>query len=48
MDVNWFEIWWGELANTAVQSWCGMEGGITTANEAYESIMSPQSHCYVD
>ena len=47
--IGWDEILEGGLSpNAAVQSWRGMEGGITAANEAHEAIMSPQSHCYFD
>ena len=47
--IGWDEILEGGLsANATVQSWRGMEGGITAANSGHEAIMSPTSHAYFD
>ena len=47
--IGWDEILEGGLAPGAiVQSWRGMEGGISAANAGHEVIMSPTSHAYFD
>lgn len=47
--IGWDEILEGGLApNAAVQSWRGMEGGITAASQGHDVVMSPTSHCYLD
>ncbi|MGB0882216.1 MAG: family 20 glycosylhydrolase [Vicingaceae bacterium] len=47
--IGWDEILEGGLSpNATVQSWRGMEGGITAANSGHDAIMSPTSHAYFD
>lgn len=47
--IGWDEILEGGLSpNATVQSWRGIEGGITAANAGHNAIMSPTSHCYLD
>ena len=47
--IGWDEILEGGLSeNATVQSWRGMEGGITAANSSHDAIMSPTSHAYFD
>lgn len=47
--IGWDEILEGGLSeNATVQSWRGMEGGKTAAEEMHKVIMSPTSHCYLD
>ena len=47
--IGWDEILEGGLSeNATVQSWRGMEGGITAANSGHNAIMSPTSHAYFD
>lgn len=47
--IGWDEILEGGLSeNATVQSWRGMEGGITAANSGHNAIMSPTSHTYFD
>jgi hexosaminidase len=47
--IGWDEILEGGLpAGAAVQSWRGMDGGLTAAEAGHEVIMSPTSHCYFD
>lgn len=47
--IGWDEILEGGLSpNATVQSWRGMEGGITAANAGHNAIMSPTSHAYFD
>jgi len=47
--IGWDEILEGGLSdNATVQSWRGMEGGITAANSGHKAIMSPTSHAYFD
>ena len=47
--IGWDEILEGGLAPGAiVQSWRGMEGGISAVDAGHEVIMSPTSHAYFD
>ncbi len=47
--IGWDEIIEGGLPPRAiVQSWRGMEGGLTAASQGHDAIMSPTSHCYLD
>lgn len=47
--IGWDEILEGGLSpNATVQSWRGMEGGISAARSKHGVIMSPTSHCYLD
>ena len=47
--IGWDEILDGGLAPGAiVQSWRGMEGGISAVDAGHEVIMSPTSHAYFD
>lgn len=47
--IGWDEILEGGLSeNATVQSWRGMDGGITAANSGHNAIMSPTSHAYFD
>lgn len=47
--IGWDEILEGGLSpNATVQSWRGMEGGISAARSNHGVIMSPTSHCYLD
>lgn len=47
--IGWDEILEGGLSeNATVQSWRGMEGGLTAAQQKHYVIMSPTSHCYLD
>jgi len=47
--IGWDEILEGGLSeNATVQSWRGMEGGITAANSGHNAIMSPTSYAYFD
>ncbi|MCH2200065.1 MAG: family 20 glycosylhydrolase [Flavobacteriales bacterium] len=47
--IGWDEILEGGLPEGAmVQSWRGMEGGITAAEMEREVVMSPTSHAYFD
>lgn len=47
--IGWDEILEGGLSeNATVQSWRGMEGGITAVNSGHNAIMSPTSHAYFD
>ncbi len=47
--VGWDEILEGGLAPEAtVMSWRGVKGGIQSARESHDVIMSPTSHCYFD
>jgi len=47
--IGWDEILEGGLApNATVMSWRGMDGGIKSAREGHNVIMTPTSHCYFD
>lgn len=47
--IGWDEILEGGLSpNATVQSWRGIEHGITAAEANHKVIMSPTSHCYFD
>jgi hexosaminidase len=47
--IGWDEILEGGLApNATVQSWRGIGGGIASAQQGHDVIMSPTSHCYLD
>jgi hexosaminidase len=47
--IGWDEILEGGLSpNATVQSWRGMEHGLTAARDSHNVIMSPTSHCYID
>ncbi|MBI3135398.1 MAG: beta-N-acetylhexosaminidase [Bacteroidetes bacterium] len=47
--IGWDEILEGGLSeNATVQSWRGMDGGLTAAQQKHYVIMSPTSHCYLD
>jgi len=47
--IGWDEILEGGLSpNATVQSWRGMEHGLTAARQKHNVIMSPTSHCYID
>jgi hexosaminidase len=47
--IGWDEILEGGLSdNATVQSWRGMEGGVTAASSGHKAIMSPTSHAYFD
>lgn len=47
--IGWDEILEGGLSeNATVQSWRGLDGGITAARDSHYVIMSPTSHCYLD
>jgi hexosaminidase len=47
--IGWDEILEGGLApNATVMSWRGMEGGIKTAKQQHNVIMTPTSHAYLD
>ena len=47
--IGWDEILEGGLSpNATVQSWRGMEGGITAVKSGHQAIMSPTSHAYFD
>ncbi len=47
--IGWDEILEGGLSeNATVQSWRGVEGGISAAEMGHQVIMSPTSHCYLD
>ena len=47
--IGWDEILEGGLSpNATVQSWRGIEHGITAASQHHNVIMSPTSHCYFD
>ncbi len=45
--IGWDEILEGGLApNAAVMSWRGTEGGIASARQGHDAVMTPISHCY--
>jgi hexosaminidase len=47
--IGWDEILEGGLSeNASVQSWRGMDGGLTAAQQKHYVVMSPTSHCYLD
>lgn len=47
--IGWDEILEGGIAPSAtVQSWRGMDGGISAAKSGHYAIMSPTSHAYFD
>jgi len=47
--IGWDEILEGGLAPEAtVMSWRGIEGGIATARQGHDVIMTPTSFCYFD
>jgi hexosaminidase len=47
--IGWDEILEGGLAPEAtVMSWRGVEGGITSARQGHDAIMTPGTHCYFD
>ena len=47
--IGWDEILEGGLAPEAtVMSWRGFEGGIESARQGHDVVMSPTSHCYFD
>jgi hexosaminidase len=47
--IGWDEILDGGIPEGAiVQSWRGMQGGITAATRGHEVVMSPTSHAYFD
>ena len=47
--IGWDEILEGGLAPEAtVMSWRGFEGGIESAKQGHDVVMSPVSHCYFD
>ena len=47
--IGWDEILEGGLSpNATVQSWRGMEGGISAVKSGHKAIMSPTSHAYFD
>lgn len=47
--IGWDEILEGGLAPEAtVMSWRGFDGGIQSAREGHDVVMSPVSHCYFD
>jgi len=47
--IGWDEILEGGLSeNASVQSWRGMDGGLTAAQQNHYAVMSPTSHCYLD
>ncbi len=47
--IGWDEILEGGLAPEAtVMSWRGFDGGIESARQGHDVVMSPVSHCYFD
>jgi len=47
--IGWDEILEGGLSpNAVVQSWRGIKGGIESARQSHDVIMSPTTHCYLD
>jgi hexosaminidase len=47
--VGWDEILEGGLApNATVMSWRGVSGGIESAKQRHDVIMTPDSHCYLN
>ena len=47
--IGWDEILEGGLAPDAtVMSWRGIQGGIESAKQGHDVIMTPTSHCYLD
>ena len=47
--IGWDEILEGGLApNATVMSWRGTEGGIAAAKQGHNTIMTPNSYCYLD
>jgi hexosaminidase len=47
--IGWDEILEGGIpADAMIQSWRGMEGGVSAAKAKHGAIMSPTSHCYFD
>ena len=47
--IGWDEILEGGLApNATVMSWRGEAGGIESAKEGHEVIMTPSNYCYID
>lgn len=47
--IGWDEILEGGLApNAAVMSWRGTQGGIESAKQGHDVVMTPDSHCYLN
>lgn len=47
--IGWDEILEGGLApNAAVMSWRGTQGGVESAKQGHDVVMSPDSHCYLN
>jgi len=47
--IGWDEILEGGLAPEAtVMSWRGIEGGIASAKQGHDAVMTPGSYCYFD
>lgn len=47
--IGWDEILEGGLApNATVMSWRGEQGGIKSATEGHDVIMTPNKYCYID
>lgn len=47
--IGWDEILEGGIpSSAAIQSWRGMDGGVTAAKAGHDVVMSPTSHCYFD
>lgn len=47
--IGWDEILEGGLApNATVMSWRGVSGGIESAKQRHDVIMTPDSHCYLN
>lgn len=47
--IGWDEILEGGLAPEAtVMSWRGISGGIESARQGHDAVMSPGTHCYFD
>ena len=47
--IGWDEILEGGLApNAGVMSWRGTQGGIESAKQGHDVVMTPDSHCYLN
>lgn len=47
--IGWDEILEGGLApNAAVMSWRGTQGGVESAKQGHDVVMTPDSHCYLN